>query len=130
MVVKYELAYDVQEKIYDMIDNLGLSYIDKSKVICFRSVGSNSKRVLARVHGLPRLWQKALGKPAYYIIEVIGERFDSLSELERERVLIHELLHIPKSFRGGFRPHKGWVSRKSVDELYRKYLQMKGERRS
>lgn len=126
MAVKYRLADDVQKKIFDMIDKLELSHIDKSRVICFRSAGSSSKRVSARVHGLSRIWQMALGKPAHYIIEVIGESFDSLSELEQERVLIHELLHIPKSFRGGFRPHKGWVSKRRVDELHRKYLRVKG----
>ncbi|MEM2901659.1 MAG: putative metallopeptidase [Candidatus Bathyarchaeia archaeon] len=130
MAVKYSLAHDVREKIYDMIDKLGLSYIDKSKVICIRSVGSSSKMSFARVHGLPRIWQKALGKPAFYIIEVVEERFDMLGEYERERVLIHELLHIPKSFQGGFRPHKRWVSRKRVDEIHRKYLQLKCKQRS
>jgi predicted metallopeptidase len=33
--------------------------------------------------------------------------------------LIHELLHIPKGFSGGFRPHKGYVDRVTVEHLYR-----------
>jgi len=29
-------------------------------------------------------------------------------------------MHIPGGFSGGFRPHKGYVERKMVEELYRK----------
>jgi predicted metallopeptidase len=34
--------------------------------------------------------------------------------------LIHELMHIPGGFSGGFRPHKGFVERKDVELVYRK----------
>jgi predicted metallopeptidase len=39
------------------------------------------------------------------------------------------LLHIPGGFSGGFRPHKGYVERKIVDELYMK-LQKRRARKS
>jgi len=39
---------------------------------------------------------------------------------EKEKTLIHELMHIPGGFSGGFRPHKGYVERKMVEELYKK----------
>jgi predicted metallopeptidase len=54
------------------------------------------------------------------VIEVISERYDKLSETEKEKTLIHELLHIPKGFTGGFRPHRGYVDKKTVDLLHRK----------
>ena len=39
---------------------------------------------------------------------------------DKEKTLIHELLHIPGGFSGGFRPHKGYVERKIVNKLYKK----------
>jgi predicted metallopeptidase len=70
------------------------------------------------VHSLPKIWQQALSEPAYYAIEVLSEQYDSLSQEEKEKTLIHELLHIPRSFGGGFRHHKDWVTKRRVEELY------------
>jgi predicted metallopeptidase len=39
---------------------------------------------------------------------------------DKERTLVHELMHIPGGFSGGFRPHKGYVERKMVDQVYKK----------
>jgi predicted metallopeptidase len=62
--------------------------------------------------------QAALGVQPYYVIEVISERFDGMSEADQTKTLIHELLHIPKAFGGGFKGH-GYVSRDRVERLYR-----------
>jgi predicted metallopeptidase len=43
-----------------------------------------------------------------------------LSEAEKEKTLIHELLHIPHGFSGGFRPHKGYIDKKTVELLHKK----------
>ena len=51
----------------------------------------------------------------------ISERFDKLTQEDKERTLIHELMHIPQGFKGGFRPHKGYVSKKQVERLFKKY---------
>jgi predicted metallopeptidase len=67
---------------------------------------------------LGRIWQEALLRPPAYVIEVISERYDKLGEEEKEKTLIHELLHIPKGFSGGFRPHKGYIDRRRIDELH------------
>jgi predicted metallopeptidase len=75
--------------------------------------------VIARIHSLPRIWQQALSEPAYYAIEVLAEQYDSLSLDEKEKTLIHELLHIPNSFGGGFRHHKNWVTRRRVEMLHK-----------
>jgi predicted metallopeptidase len=71
------------------------------------------------------LWQRALDIQASYLIEVISERFDKLSQEEKEKVIIHELLHVPQGFGGGFRPHKGYITRKKIDALYAKLVNSK-----
>ena len=45
-----------------------------------------------------------------------------MSPEEKEKTLIHELMHIPGGFSGGFRPHKGYVERKNVEAVYKKLL--------
>ena len=56
-------------------------------------------------------------------IEVVSERFDGLNKEEQIKVLIHELMHIPHSFGGGFRTHKPYVTRKKVEGMYRRFVQ-------
>lgn len=102
----------------EIVLRLGLTHMDPNRVICVRSKGSKAGGTLARIHGLPRLWQFALGTRPCYVIEVVSERFNLLSQEEQEKTLIHELLHIPTSFGGGFRHHKGWVDRRRVEKVY------------
>jgi predicted metallopeptidase len=64
------------------------------------------------------VWQKSLDIKTHYTIEVISEHFDDLPTAEKEKVIIHELLHIPKSFGGGFRHHGDWVTKRRVDRLH------------
>lgn len=101
-----------------IIDKLDLKHIPKSRVYCYRSYGSKARNVIARIHSLPRIWQQALSEPAYYAIEVLSEQYDALPREEQEKTLIHELLHIPSSFGGGFRHHKNWVTRRRVEVLH------------
>ena len=101
-----------------MIQALGFEHIPKDRVIYVRSVGSKSRGTIARVHAFPRIWQQGLRMKSHYTIEVISERFDDLSSAEKEKVIIHELLHIPRSFGGGFRHHKDWVTKHRVDRLH------------
>ena len=74
-----------------------------------------------------RIWFDALGMQPHYIVEVISEEFDSLDQTEKEKVVIHELLHIPAKFSGGFVPHKGRINRRSVEKLHKEY---RGKRNS
>ena len=119
-MITYVEAPDVKSLLDEIISDLDLSHIASQFVYCFRSSGSKSRRIIARVHGLGRIWQEALNISAVYVIEVISERYDKLSKDEQEKTLIHELLHIPKGFSGGFRPHKGYVDQVTVGRLHRK----------
>ena len=123
--MQYYEAPDVKRLADEIIDSLGLSYVVPESVYCYRSAGSKSKRIIARIHGFGRIWQMALGLPPSYVIEVLSERYDKLSQEDKEKTVIHELLHIPRGFRGGFRPHKGYISTKKVDKLHKEYIKKK-----
>ncbi len=120
MLIRYTEANDVKKLADEIIDRLGLFHVVPQFVFCFRSTGSTSKRTIARIHGLGKIWQEALNLPPSYTIEVISERYDKLSQTGKEKTIIHELLHVPRGFAGGFRPHKGYIDERIVDDLYRK----------
>jgi len=117
--IRYVEAPDVKELVDEIADKLGFFHVVPQFVYCYRSYGSRSEQVIARIHGLVKIWQEALRKPPTYVIEVISERYDKMSKEEKEKTLIHELLHIPKGFLGGFRPHKGYISKKRIEKLHR-----------
>jgi predicted metallopeptidase len=119
--IKYIEATDVKIMVDEIIEKLDLSYVVSESVYCYRSIGSKSRRIIARIHGFGRIWQLALGLSPSYVIEVLSERYDKLSQEDKEKTLIHELLHIPRGFKGGFLPHKGNISRQKVDRLHREY---------
>lgn len=120
MPIKYNEAPEIKKQVDRIAKELELFHVVPQFVYCVRSRGSKAKRTIARIHGLGRLWQDVLNVPPSYTIEVISEIFDKMSPVEKEKTLIHELLHIPGGFSGGFRPHKGYVERQIVEELYQK----------
>jgi len=119
-MIRYFDAIDIRDKVADIINKLGLSHIQKDRIACIRSKGSSARGVIARCHALPKIMQKSLHCNAFYIIEVLSEKFDKLSEEEQIKTLIHELLHIPHAFGGGFRHHS--VMRKKVEREYKKFI--------
>jgi len=123
--LEYFEAPDVKSLVDEIVDILGFFHVVPQFVYCYRSRGSESRRTVARIHGLGRIWQEALRRPAAYVIEVISEQYDELSDEEKEKTLIHELLHIPKGFSGGFRPHKGYIDKKRIDRLHEMLLKRK-----
>ena len=121
MPMQYFEAPDVKLLADEVIGRLEFFHVVPQSVYCYRSKGSKSRRIIARIHGFGKIWQMALGLPPAYVIEVLSERYDRLSQEDKEKIVIHELMHIPKGFRGGFRPHKGYVSRQQVEKMYREY---------
>jgi len=119
MPIEYVEAPDIKKLANEIVDCLDFFHVVPQFVFCFRSRGSTSSRTIARIHGLGKIWQEALNLPPSYVIEVISERYDRLSEEDKERTIIHELLHIPHGFAGGFRPHKGYIDTTIVDNLHR-----------
>jgi len=130
MPIIYVEAPDVKLLAEEIIDCLSLFHVVPQFVHCYRSKGSLSSRTIARIHGLGRIWQEALSLPPSYVIEVISERYDRLSETDKEKTIIHELLHIPHGFAGGFRPHKGYIDRGIVERLYRALQEQRAARKT
>jgi len=119
----YEYAPDLQQRMLDIVDAIGLSHIKIERVQCLRSTGSSSRRTIARCHTLGKLMQKAMQTNAFYAIEFL-EPFEKLSQIEQDKTIIHELMHIPKTFGGGFR-HHDFVCEKNIDLLYQKFENLK-----
>lgn len=121
--MEIDFAPDVQGSVERIIDVLGLGHINQFRIICMRSKGATAN-AYARIWNLPRIWQKALNVQAYYIIEVLSEKYDPLPPQEREKVLIHELMHIPKTFSGALVPHLCFgkrIDRRAVEKVYASY---------
>ncbi len=102
--VDWQKAPDIAERISFLISSLELDWLKKENIHCFRSEKSKT-RALARIWGLPRVWQIALESDAAYVLEVISEHFDELSQKEKDKVLLHELAHVPRNFSGALLAH-------------------------
>ena len=117
--MKYSKAPDIEIQVQEISGRLNMPH-DISRVICIRSIGSKSGRTIARCHSVSRAVQTALEINAHYVIEVLSENFDRLPEDEKTMTLIHELMHIPKAFGGGFKGHRV-VNRRAVEKMYVRY---------
>jgi len=126
--IKYYEAPDIKKHVDYLASDLNFFHVVPQFVFCVRSKGSKAKRTIARIHGLGKIWQGVLNLPPSYTIEVISEIYDKMSEEDKEKTLIHELMHIPGAFSGGFRPHKGYVERKHVEQLYKKLQQKRASK--
>ncbi|MFH1840715.1 MAG: putative metallopeptidase [Candidatus Shapirobacteria bacterium] len=119
--MKWEKAPEIQAEVARLVEQL-FGGVDVKRVIAFRSYGSSS-RAVARIWGLPKIWQQALGVEAHYCLEVLSEKFDKRSKEERQRILIHELMHIPKNFSGALLPHRSRgraINNRSVEQIFKK----------
>lgn len=126
---RYEIqpAPDIHTIIKAVLPHLPFTYIDVTRIVCMRSVGATS-RARARIWSFPKIWQMALKKPAHYIIEVLSQHFDHLSLDDQTRVIIHELMHIPKNFSGALVPHRGIhkrIDHRTVEALFEQYRDAK-----
>jgi len=127
--MEWKVASDIEEELIKIVNSLNLSHLKTKRIFCFRSFGSTS-RAQARIWSLPRIWQQALQAQPAYCIEILSEKFDQLSKNEQKRVLIHELLHIPKNFSGSLLPHRnsrGVSFGKRAEKLFQDLLNFKHE---
>jgi len=124
--MKYEFADDLQKKAEE-ISQLLFPHVDLANIKCYRSFGTSSRGTIARCHALNKIMQKAIGIKAVYVLEFLVERFEKLSEEDKLKVIIHELMHIPKTFGGGF-VHHDFVTERNVNHCYAEYKKRKYEK--
>jgi len=121
-------APDVTKHMKRVLKRSLFPYVDPARVVCMRSFGAKSM-ARARIWSFPKIWQVALHLHARYVIEVLSQHYAHLSEDDKTRVIIHELMHIPKNFSGALVPHKGrykQITHSTVEALfiqYKKYSQ-------
>jgi len=117
--MKYVYAEDIQ-KASEEISGLLFPHVKLERMKCFRSYGSSSRGTIARCHTIGKLLQRAMDTEAFYALEFISEKFDKLPEEEKIKTIIHELMHIPHTFGGGFR-HHDHVCERNINKCYRTY---------
>ncbi len=114
--MRYDYAPDLKARLSEIVAKLQMDHINLDRVECLRSFGSSTKRTIARCHTIGKVMQKGMKVPAFYTIEFL-EKFDKLSLSDQDKVIIHELLHIPKTFGGGFRQHD-FVCDENIERLH------------
>jgi predicted metallopeptidase len=121
--MRYEYAFDLQ-RIAEDISRRMFPHIRIDRIKCFRSYGSSSHRTIARCHALGKLMQLAMTVDAFYALEFLSEQFDKLSDVEKVKTIIHELMHIPETFGGGFKQHH-IVTEEHVNRCYKSYMYLR-----
>jgi len=121
-VYNRELEELLRDIVYTLRDYFPGIDVERVKIVVCIDCKS---RALARISALPSIWRIVLGLQPMYIIEVIDRNFNKLSSEDKVKVLIHELLHIPRGFTGGLRPHGKYVNDRLVEKLYSVYIERK-----
>ena len=104
--MQYKLAPEIKKTCVQLINRLNMKHIKKNNIYCIRSFDAKT-RAVARIWGMAKLFKEVVGLEPNYIIEVNAKRFDKLLEREKIKTLIHELMHIPKTFSGALLSHRG-----------------------
>ncbi len=120
--MEWQEAPQIKDTLREILMVLDLPYINVDKISCYRTEGSTS-RSYARIWSFPKIFQKALNIEPHYVIEVLSKYYDRLDSDEQKKVLIHELLHIPKNFSGALLPHKTRSRHlgKTANALFKEY---------
>ncbi len=115
-------AQEIKAEIEKLLNILKFEHIDPSRIFCFRTSGSKS-RSYARIWSMPKIFQRALKIKPAYVIEVLSKYYDKLDEDSQKKVLIHELLHIPRNFSGALLPHRTRHRhlQSQVNQLFKEY---------
>lgn len=111
-MVEYIEAPELKERAKAIAGKLDLRHIDFDRVFFYRY--ECDTRTIAKITGFFKTLQLPFPelKP-FYVITVNNRNFEKESLLEQDQTLLHELLHIPKTFSGEY-------SRIAHKEIYRK----------
>jgi predicted metallopeptidase len=124
--MEWENAKDVKKDIIEILAHIDLPHIKIDRLFFYRTQGSKA-RAYARTWSFPKIFQDALSVEPAYVIEVLSKYYDELPEDEKKKVLIHELLHIPKNFSGALLPHhtRGRQIHRMTNTLFKQYMEAK-----
>lgn len=116
--VTWEHATDIKKRLKKLLYLSSLPFKIEN-ISTLRSHNSKA-RAYARIWGLSKVWQIALNVTPHYVIEVLSERYDNLTNEKKDEILLHELAHIPNNFSGSLIPHIRYGKRSfrnKVDKL-------------
>ena len=126
--VDWEETLEIRDRVKKLVFDLNMEWIDINQIFFVQSSNSSS-RAYARIWGLSKIWQLVLREKPKYIIEVLSQRFEKLGRREQDKVLLHELAHIPKNFSGSLLPHIRKRGKRNfhdrVETLFKRYLNSK-----
>jgi len=104
--MKYELAPEIKSEIAMLVSALDMKHVNIDQIYCIRSFDAKT-RAIARIWGMAKIFSEVAGIKPTYIIEVNSKRYDKQDRREKIKTLIHELMHIPKTFSGALLSHRG-----------------------
>lgn len=118
--LEWHTDYELTERVRALVSQIEFVHIPKHRIFCFRTDGSKS-RAYARIWAFPKIFQTVLDIEPAYVIEVINKYYNKLDHEGQTKVLIHELLHIPRNFSGSLLPHRhsGRTIDKEVERIYK-----------
>ncbi len=98
-----------EEVVNRLVHLLNVQHVRADSI---RVVRSNSdSRAYARIWGVNKVLQVALGTGPVYVIELIDPKFSRLDCYQKVLTIVHELAHIPRTFSGYIRPHNVYFKR-------------------
>jgi len=120
--MQYSPAPEVKEKIILLVNELKFDHIKLRNIHCIRSFDAKT-RAIARIWGMAKIFKEVAGIEPHYIIEVNAKYFDKQSPREQLKTLVHELMHIPKTFSGALLSHRGRyhaINDREVEKILKK----------
>jgi len=118
--MRYSFSQHWTEKAREIAKALEFNHVCLERIACVESNGTKTRRVIARIHTLGKVLQLGMKQEPFYVIELIAEQFGRQNSEDQAKTMIHELLHIPHGFGGGFRHHKPYVNKTTVETEFKR----------
>ena len=95
--MKWQRDLNLQRDLNRLVRLLEFDHVRSPHVFAYRSYESKA-RAYARIWAFPKIFQEVLNVQPAYVIELLSEKYDKLSDDNKTKVLIHELLIFPRTF--------------------------------
>jgi len=121
--MNYTPAPEIKERIALLVKELQFDHIKLERLHCIRSFNAKT-RAIARIWGMAKIFKEVVGIEPHYIIEVNAKYFDKQSPREQMKTLVHELMHIPKTFSGALLSHRGRyhaINNREVEKILKRH---------